>query len=751
MDALKSKGQMYDQINLGGVDKSGFDLTFYNKGTGKIGQLIPTRCTEVLPGDKFTGKSSASVQFEPLAVPILANMNVRQEHFFVPTRILWNKWESFITGGKNMDDTSVIPTFTLNTVLDAVNKVVCQATPAPPSNRSILWTTFVKGKSNTTTPVQGYYVYTSADVNDFNRIAAVNDKIKVRGDMYGITDLLRPMNSAVENLLNVINATPKQEYVDAASSTGNRHGIRATAVLKEKPFTVGDYVNGMNPANLLIKESDVPVAIGMDQMEIDPAVLVSLCSVAGINSSDVYMFSPEYVSILRAMYDIYNMWLGTSSYLDYMNAPRVKFVDWLYAAYQTYIEHFKTDSSFTFELVQGSLSKLAINALPFRALYDVWYNYYRDQLLETSAKEPSTSDTITNDELCLLLVPRQRCWRKDVFTTALANTGTGSMVVPTSVVMDRSTESTYSYNKLASNSVGTASAELEKLNVNGFKLIDGTKIEFPTRYLEGLSKTDTVLSDDGFSQNGFSLDMLNRAQRMQKWLMKNLIYGNRIQDSLYTHFGVKSSDARLDLPEYVAGSSSMVRLDTIVNNTTVDNTVAGDKAANAYGFDDGSTIDKFCEEHGFLISYFTIMPECTYSYSSSRLFSKLDKFDYAWPEFAQIGMDAVYNSELMCPAVSEQDALAQTVFGYQGRYYDYKSKQDEEHGELQTTQNMYTFSREFSPYKKDSRPKLNYEFVHCWPTLDMFVVEDKNSDYFRYDIEHSLGVSRVLPVCGTNL
>ena len=85
------------------------------------------------------------------------------------------------------------------------------------------------------------------------------------------------------------------------------------------------------------------------------------------------------------------------------------------------------------------------------------------------------------------------------------------------------------------------------------------------------------------------------------------------------------------------------------------------------------------------------------------------------------------------------------VFGYQGRYYDSKFRQSTEHGELLTTQDMYTFGRQWNIYDKDGRPKLNYEFVHCFPPLDMFVMEDKTQDYFRFDVTHNTLAELVLP------
>ena len=109
---------MYDQIDLGKIQKSGFDLSHNVKGTGRIGRIIPTRCQEVLPGDRMKGSSSAAVQFEPLAVPMLANMYVRQEHFYVPNRIVWQNWDKFFTGGEKLDFTTPPPSFSIEGVFE---------------------------------------------------------------------------------------------------------------------------------------------------------------------------------------------------------------------------------------------------------------------------------------------------------------------------------------------------------------------------------------------------------------------------------------------------------------------------------------------------------------------------------------------------------------------------------------------------------------------------------------------------------
>ena len=65
--------------------------------------------TEVLPGDTIQQASSALVRVSPLVSPVMHPVHVRIHHWFVPHRLVWENWESFITGGSDGMDASVLP------------------------------------------------------------------------------------------------------------------------------------------------------------------------------------------------------------------------------------------------------------------------------------------------------------------------------------------------------------------------------------------------------------------------------------------------------------------------------------------------------------------------------------------------------------------------------------------------------------------------------------------------------------------
>ncbi len=781
MDALSSKGQMMDQINLGDVPRSGFDLSYSFQGSGHLGKLIPIRCMETLPGDRFKGKTTITTQFQPLAVPMLSNMYTRSETFNIPSRLTWKNWEKFITGGEKLDDTSNVPTVSLQQI--CYHFPFLFSIPIENTDKVYIYDSskdeFIELHSpdwNTLSPSVKFVYVNKEDLKSFfydnSKYNSFMDTRHPEIKRYQMMDLYDSLYQAFSNMLYNIESyfpTDKMYVAKTFGSDGN-----PTSYVEVLPvFSIYHASNSSNDSRMYKSLSNEYQSVGIPlyDYEIDAdAVTMDLRDfIIGLFDSywqyseqDAYSvpyFSSEFVALMNDVYDAIAPYLGVGSLLDMMGAPFISRRDWFLGTYLNIFGMYTVNDRFPEYVFDELLDATPFSVLPFRALYLVWYWYYRDQLLETDAFEPSDDDVVTDAEYFALFTPRYRCWSKDTFTTALTNTGTGSMIVPTQKVMPSNT--TNVYKKLgdfdSETVVDAESAKLQQMDVLSYTLSDGTVIELPSRYLQSMhgtiSQGVTTLNNTNI---GFSLDMLNRAQRMQKWLQKALIYGNRPQDSLWTHWRVRSSDARLKLPEYLSGQSALVRLDTITNNTTVGNTVAGDKAANAYSYESGMDLNTFCEEHGYIITMFTIMPELSYGYGRSRMYSRLDKFDHAWPEFAQIGMDAVYTGEIVSagldlhgqysPGVENLFCSPKRVFGYQGRYYDYKSKQDEIHGALLDSMENYNFARKFNPYGGTKEPTLNYQFVHCHPRLDMFVTDSLSEPQFIFDVRHAQAVERALPV-----
>lgn len=73
------------------------NLSHFRLGTCHPGELVPVGLVEINPGDTFNHKVSSFMRFLPMNAPLMQNCQVRLHSFFVPHRIIWDKWETFIT------------------------------------------------------------------------------------------------------------------------------------------------------------------------------------------------------------------------------------------------------------------------------------------------------------------------------------------------------------------------------------------------------------------------------------------------------------------------------------------------------------------------------------------------------------------------------------------------------------------------------------------------------------------------------
>lgn len=92
------------------MKRSKHSLSHYKLLSCDMGTLVPIGLVEVLPGDSIQQSTSMLVRASPLLAPVMHPVSVRVHHWFVPNRLVWNDWDTFITGGEDGADASVPPT-----------------------------------------------------------------------------------------------------------------------------------------------------------------------------------------------------------------------------------------------------------------------------------------------------------------------------------------------------------------------------------------------------------------------------------------------------------------------------------------------------------------------------------------------------------------------------------------------------------------------------------------------------------------
>ena len=91
--------------------RNAFNLSYSVKTTMEMGKLYPIAIQEMVPGDTFKLGNEVVINLQPMNAPAYINLNWYAYAFFVPYRVLWDKWEEFITKGQDGDTTIELPKF----------------------------------------------------------------------------------------------------------------------------------------------------------------------------------------------------------------------------------------------------------------------------------------------------------------------------------------------------------------------------------------------------------------------------------------------------------------------------------------------------------------------------------------------------------------------------------------------------------------------------------------------------------------
>lgn len=97
------------------VNFSKFDLSHTHKTSMDMGQIVPIACIPTLPGDKINVDVDAFIRGMPTIAPIMDKVDIKINHFYVPYRVLWSRFEEFISHSDKHklrgDEKPTIPVF----------------------------------------------------------------------------------------------------------------------------------------------------------------------------------------------------------------------------------------------------------------------------------------------------------------------------------------------------------------------------------------------------------------------------------------------------------------------------------------------------------------------------------------------------------------------------------------------------------------------------------------------------------------
>ena len=367
-----------------------------------------------------------------------------------------------------------------------------------------------------------------------------------------------------------------------------------------------------------------------------------------------------------------------------------------------------------------------INAFPFCAYNKIYNEYYRDQNLQSKLVDTLTDGL--NDSADFLTM-KYRAWEHDYFTSSLPFAQKGAAVdIPLGTVETIAMVKT-------TTSVGVALVDA----------LHGHNQDVPSLPHPPLAADQLYADTKGLPITPTTINDLRRAYSLQKWLEKNARAGTRYVESLMAHFFVKAQDSRLQRPEYICGSKSPVIVSEVLNNTNIlDQAPQGTMAGHGIATTAGNHGSYYAQEHGWIIGVMSVLPKPAYQQGFEKNYLKTDFLDYAFPEFANIGEQAVENREIW-PSFTDQN-VAEGTFGYVPRYSEYKYKKSIVAGNFLDNLDYWHLGRIFN-----SQPALNSDFIECKvaETTRIFAVTDDTVDHLFCQVVNNVSVVRALPFYGT--
>lgn len=384
-----------------------------------------------------------------------------------------------------------------------------------------------------------------------------------------------------------------------------------------------------------------------------------------------------------------------------------------------------------------SSSDFNIDLLPFYAYNKIFVDWFRNQNVQGGWEGKHASGEHDNGVNYMIL--RRRMYEKDYFTSALPFAQRGD-AVPIPIGTGSSIEFKNDGYTVVKNVNGQPAGNIATLTTDR----EGN-------FTNGDTNSPVLLDNSAQLQiNETSIGTINDlriATRLQRWLEKNARVGGRYIEQILGHFGVHSSDARLDRAEYLGGYTlPIVVSDVEQNSSTVGTSVSGTNTpqghlsgkGTAYG--NSNPIKCYCEEHGFIIGLLSILPRTSYQDGYPRMYRRNTRYDYYFPEFANLGEQEITKDELYF-SLADASKRSQARFGFQERYCEYKYIPSTVHGEFKNNLQFWHLGRSFS-----SQPVLNESFVKAQSRNNIFAVTDNNvADHFYISLFNNVSAMRPMP------
>ncbi len=359
-----------------------------------------------------------------------------------------------------------------------------------------------------------------------------------------------------------------------------------------------------------------------------------------------------------------------------------------------------------------TIAGISVSALPVRAFNLCFNEYYRDQDL-VPKRDP--------EDVTIPLV----AWEKDYLTTARPFSQKGP-----AITLPIGAEA-----RIAHDAAQGAPLSVFSTTEGDF---DQMQADAPTVLAAGIAGTEANhLYADLSSAEGVDINDFRCAFALQRFAEARAKYGSRYTEYL-RYLGVRSSDARLQRPEYLGGGKTKVSISEVLQTADdqggpQDRFGIGDMYGHGVAHMRSNAYRRSFEEHGYVLSFLSVRPKAMYLNGITRTWLRQDREQFWQRELEQIGQQEIFNAEVY----ADGTAADLQTFGFSDRYQEYKREPNRVSSEFKTTLNYWHLGRDFS-----TLPVLNQSFIDCDPSKRIFNVQDQHTLWIA--AQHSLVARRLV-------
>lgn len=337
---------------------------------------------------------------------------------------------------------------------------------------------------------------------------------------------------------------------------------------------------------------------------------------------------------------------------------------------------------------EGKELDVEINALPIRAYVKIWNEFFRDQNVGNPAANSTGDETVNyqdnneNDEDATLknaykggrCLPVSRF--HDYFSSCLPYPQRGPEV--TIALTGNAPVTTFKNVNLT-----------EELHHDYGTSFNATSVFTPGENILMASMAFNDGKENGYLGANLSnieaatVNQLRQAFAVQHYYEALARGGSRYREQVRALFGVSISDKTVQVPEYLGGGRYHVNINQIVQTSgqqTETDTPIGETGAMSVTPINESSFTKSFEEHGFVIGVMCVRHNHSYQQGLERFWSRSDRLDYYFPQFANLGEQPVKKKEIMLTGTSTDDE----TFGYQEAWADYRMKPNRVSGKMRS-------------------------------------------------------------------